>query len=146
MKKIFTLLVVAMTAMSSMAANYTDSLTVTVNGQSVEQHATISVDKDQDGLLTFSLNNFILSMGGQEMGIGVGGDGDQDGLAVDRVVDIGEGHNDALPLTTRGGDGIVHGLGHDIAIRLVLGILETGAIGDVGAHRGIRVLLVGLGL
>lgn len=27
MKKIFTLLVVAMTAMSSMAANYTDSLT-----------------------------------------------------------------------------------------------------------------------
>ena len=40
--------------------------------------------------------------------IGVGGDGDQDGLAVDRVVDIGEGHNDALPLTTRGGDGIVH--------------------------------------
>ena len=70
MKKIFTLLVVAMTAMSSMAANYTDSLTVTVNGQSVEQHATISVDKDQDGLLTFSLNNFILSMGGQEMGIG----------------------------------------------------------------------------
>ena len=45
MKKIFTLLVVAMTAMSSMAANYTDSLTVTVNGQSVEQHATISVVK-----------------------------------------------------------------------------------------------------
>lgn len=70
MKKIFTLLVVAMSALSSMANDYTDSLTVVVNGQSAEQHATISVDKDQDGLLTFSLNNFILSMEGQEMGIG----------------------------------------------------------------------------
>lgn len=46
MKKIFTLVAMAMTAIASMAADYTDSLTVTVNGVSNEQHATVKVEKE----------------------------------------------------------------------------------------------------
>lgn len=70
MKKIFTLIAVAMTAISSLATNYTDSLTVTVNGVVSEQHATVQVDKDDNGLMTFSLKNFVLKNDETEMPIG----------------------------------------------------------------------------
>lgn len=70
MKRIFTLLAVAMTALSSMATDYTDSLTVTVNGVVSEQHATVSVAEGADGLLTFSLKNFVLEAGGTTMPVG----------------------------------------------------------------------------
>lgn len=70
MKKIFTFVVMAMTAVASMAADYTDSLTVSVNGSVSEQHATVQVAKGDDGLLTFSLNNFILQTAETSMPIG----------------------------------------------------------------------------
>ena len=70
MKKIFTLVAMAMTAIAGMAADYTDSLTVTVNGVSNEQHATVKVEKGDDGLLTFSLNNFVLQSAETTMAIG----------------------------------------------------------------------------
>ena len=70
MKKIFTLLAATMAAVGSMAADYTDSLTVSVNGVSSEQHATVSVTKGDDGLLTFSLNNFVLQSAETTMPIG----------------------------------------------------------------------------
>jgi hypothetical protein len=70
MKKIFTLLAAAMAAVGSMAADYTDSLTVSVNGVSSEQHATVSVTKGDDGMMTFSLKNFTLVSDDTEMPIG----------------------------------------------------------------------------
>ncbi len=70
MKKIFTLLAAAMAAVSSMAADYTDSLTVSVNGAASEQHATVSVTKGDDGMMTFSLKNFTLASDETEMPIG----------------------------------------------------------------------------
>lgn len=70
MKKIFTLVVMAMAAIASMAADYTDSLTVSVNGLVNEQHATVQVTKGDDGLLTFSLNNFIMTTAETSMPIG----------------------------------------------------------------------------
>jgi hypothetical protein len=59
----------AMTAMTVMATDYTDSLVVKVNGVATEQSATVSVIK-QDGKYEFILKNFELAMGGQSMGIG----------------------------------------------------------------------------
>lgn len=70
MKKIFTFVVMAMTAVASMAADYTDSLTVSVNGKVSEQHATVEVAKGADGTLTFSLNNFIMETPETTMPIG----------------------------------------------------------------------------
>ncbi len=70
MKKIFTLIAAAMIAISSMAANYTDSLNVSVNGVVSEQHATVQVDKDANGLVTFSLKNFSLVTNETEMPVG----------------------------------------------------------------------------
>ncbi len=70
MKKIFTLLAAVMAAVGSMAADYTDSLTVTVNGVSSEQHATVSVTEDADGLMTFTLKNFTLVSAESEIAIG----------------------------------------------------------------------------
>lgn len=70
MKKIFTLVVMAMTAIASMANSYTDSLTVSVNGMVTEQHATVEVTKSADGLLTFSLKNFVLESAETTMPIG----------------------------------------------------------------------------
>lgn len=93
MKKIFTLVVMAMTAIASMAADYTDSLSVSVNGQVSEQHATVKVEKGDDGLLTFSLNNFVLSMAGQDMGIG--------NIVIDKLQPMVVG-NDTLLECTRG--------------------------------------------
>lgn len=70
MKKIITLLVVAVNVMMASANDYTDALAVEVNGVVSSQTATISLDQQSDGTYTLALKNFIMSMGGQQMGIG----------------------------------------------------------------------------
>ncbi len=46
--------------LAAMANSYTDKLTVTVNGESMEQEATIFITQGEDGKYTLSLNNFCL--------------------------------------------------------------------------------------
>ncbi|MBP3757216.1 MAG: PCMD domain-containing protein [Prevotella sp.] len=70
MKRLFTLFVGAMTALCSMATDYTDSLEVIVNGVSAVQKATISVTQQTDGKYTLSLNNFVLQGVDQTLGVG----------------------------------------------------------------------------
>ena len=58
--------------LAAMAADYTDSLAIYINGATtpVTTPATISVDQASNGTYTFTLKNFTLSMGGQTMYIG----------------------------------------------------------------------------
>lgn len=59
MKKVFTLLVSALMATAAFATDYTDNLTVTVNGTAMPAiQSTISVTENADGTYKFSLNNF----------------------------------------------------------------------------------------
>jgi hypothetical protein len=69
MKRIFTFIALFAIAVSAMATDYTDQLTVNVNGSITSQTATISVTQ-QNGKYTLSLNNFILLIGAEKMGIG----------------------------------------------------------------------------
>ena len=59
-------------AAAAMAADYTDSLAIYINGATtpVTTPATISVNQASNGTYTFTLKNFTLSMGGQTMYIG----------------------------------------------------------------------------
>lgn len=70
MKKILTFMWLAATALQGMAADYTDRLTVDVNGNVAEQQATISVDQTANGDYTLTLKNFKLEMGGQTLNVG----------------------------------------------------------------------------
>ena len=70
MKKIFTLLALALGAATASAADYTDVLSVNVNGVVSEQQATISLNQSNDGSYEFSLKNFMLVMGESSLGIG----------------------------------------------------------------------------
>lgn len=63
MKRIFTLIAAAMTALASMATDYTDKLQVLVNGSGATQEATISLIEEGDGTTTLMLNNFCLDDG-----------------------------------------------------------------------------------
>lgn len=63
MKRIFTLIAAAMTALASMATDYTDKLQVLVNGNVMTQEATISLIEEGDGTTTLMLNNFCLYAG-----------------------------------------------------------------------------------
>lgn len=56
-------------AISSYAKDYTDYLTVSVNGMATEQKATVSVE-EAAGIYTFTLKNLVLSLGGQSMPVG----------------------------------------------------------------------------
>ena len=58
MKRIFTLIAAVMTALASMATDYTDKLQVLVNGKWATQEATISLIEEEDGTTTLMLNNF----------------------------------------------------------------------------------------
>jgi hypothetical protein len=59
MKKVFTLLVSALMATASFATDYTDNLTVTVDGKAMPAiQSTISVTESADGTYKFALNNF----------------------------------------------------------------------------------------
>ena len=70
MKKILTFMWLAATALQGMAADYTDRLTVDVNGNVAEQQATISVDQTANGDYTLTLKNFKFEMGGQTLNVG----------------------------------------------------------------------------
>lgn len=63
MKRIFTLIAAVMTALASMATDYTDKLQVLVNGSGATQEATISLIEEEDGTTTLMLNNFCLDDG-----------------------------------------------------------------------------------
>ena len=59
MKKLFTLfLVIAVSAISAMAEDYTDNLSITVYGQTTNQEATITAEEQTNGKYKFALNNF----------------------------------------------------------------------------------------
>lgn len=63
MKRIFTLIAAVMTALASMATDYTDKLQVLVNGKWATQEATISLIEEEDGTTTLMLNNFCFDDG-----------------------------------------------------------------------------------
>jgi hypothetical protein len=69
MKKLFTLLFVAVVAIAARATDYNVPITITVNGVSVEQKGTITVT-EHDGLYDFTMKNFMLQNGDTPMGIG----------------------------------------------------------------------------
>ena len=69
MKKIFTLLLVAMAAVVARATDYIVPVTVVLNGVTSEQVGEFSVEEN-DGLYDISLKNFILSSENGPMGVG----------------------------------------------------------------------------
>jgi len=69
MKKIFTLLFVALTATAARATDYNVPVTVIVNGVSSEQDAIFSVNEN-NGLYDISLKNFMLQSEDGPMGVG----------------------------------------------------------------------------
>ena len=67
MKKLFTLfLVIAVSAISAMAEDYTDNLSITVYGKTTNQEATITAEEQTNGKYKFALNNF--AFGGEQVG------------------------------------------------------------------------------
>ena len=69
MKKLFTLLLVAMTAIAVRATDYNVPVTVIVNGMSSEQMGNFSV-VENDGLYDINLKNFVLQSENGPMGVG----------------------------------------------------------------------------
>ena len=111
MKKIAAIVVFAFIALTAFANKYTDKLTVTVNGESMEQQTTIDVTKGDDGKYTLSLNNFCLESSDEDgtlIRLGVGNIilPDREGTTVDGVTTIT--YNDAL-LITEGNDAGIEG-------------------------------------
>lgn len=111
MKKIAAIVVFAFIALTAFANKYTDKLTVTVNGESMEQQTTIDVTKGDDGKYTLSLNNFCLESPNEDgtvIRLGVGNIilPDREGTTVDGVTTIT--YNDAL-LITEGNDAGIEG-------------------------------------
>ena len=71
MKKFFTMAAIAMAAFTANATDYTDELTVTLNGTPIStSESTISVDQNDNGTYLLQLRNFILSAGGSTLPIG----------------------------------------------------------------------------
>lgn len=61
MKKIFTLIALLICTVSAMATDYTDQMTVTINGTTIaDQPATIIMERQDNGMYTLKLNNLIL--------------------------------------------------------------------------------------
>lgn len=69
MRKIFTLLFVAMTAIAARATDYNVPITVTINGVSSEQMGVITV-VENDGLYDLTVKNFMLQTVNGPMGVG----------------------------------------------------------------------------
>lgn len=62
MKKLFTCVLLTASSIAAMAADYTEQLTVNLNGMQIADNiSTISVDKQDDGNYTLRLNNFALN-------------------------------------------------------------------------------------
>ena len=70
MKKLFTLLFVAVVATAARATDYDVPLTITVDGVSVEQNGNISVVVDNNGLYDLTVKNFMLQSTDGPMGVG----------------------------------------------------------------------------
>ena len=67
MKKLFTLLfAIIASAMTAMATDYTDTLSITAYGSTTNQKATITAEEQANGKYKFALNEF--SFGGKEVG------------------------------------------------------------------------------
>ncbi len=69
MKKLFTLLLVAASALAARATDYTVPMVITVNGVSTEQTSLISITEN-GGLYDFNLKNFMLQSADGPMGVG----------------------------------------------------------------------------
>lgn len=70
MKKLFTLLFVAMTALTGMADTYNGPLHIDVNGTKVDQTSDITIEKQTDGNYTLKLMNFQITLGNSSMNVG----------------------------------------------------------------------------
>lgn len=104
MKKLFTLLFVAVVATAARATDYDVPLTITVNGVSVEQNGNISV-VDNNGLYDLTVKNFMLQSTDGPIGVGnveVKGikpyqDGDATLLLTKQIVTITPGDDPNVP-------------------------------------------------
>ena len=70
MKKLFTLLFVAMTALTGMADTYNGPLHIDINGKTVDQTTDITIEKQADGNYTLKLMNFKIKLGLTSMNVG----------------------------------------------------------------------------
>lgn len=70
MKKLFTLLFVAMTALTSMADTYNGPLHIDIDGKTVDQTTDITIEKQADGNYTLKLMNFKIKLGLTSMNVG----------------------------------------------------------------------------
>lgn len=74
MKKFLLTVLCALFCLCGMAQSekvYTEPLVVTINGESTEpQDASVTVVDNGNGTINFVLNNFVLNLGGEEMGVG----------------------------------------------------------------------------
>ena len=101
MKRLLTFISLALCSLTTFANDYTDKLTVTVNGESMEQQATITITEGADGKYTLSLNNFCLESveeDGSVTRIGVGNIvlADREGTTVDGITSIS--YNDDISI------------------------------------------------
>ena len=102
MKKLLTFISLALCSLTTMANDYTDKLTVTVNGESMEQQATITITQQSDGKYTFSLNNFCLESVDDDgtvsrMGVGNIVLADREGTTQDGITSIS--YDDIITIT-----------------------------------------------
>lgn len=93
MQRLLTFISLALCSLTAFANDYTDKLTVTVNGESMEQQATITITQQSDGKYTFSLNNFCLESVDDDgtvsrMGVGNIVLADREGTTVDGITSI----------------------------------------------------------
>lgn len=70
MKKLFTLLFVAMTALTGMADTYNGPLHIDIDGKTVDQTTDITIEKQADGNYTLKLMNFKFKLGKTTMNVG----------------------------------------------------------------------------
>ncbi len=71
MKKLFTLIALALSTLCMSATDYTEGLSVTINGTTTpKQETTITIDENTDGTYKLTLNNFVMVSDGTTMGIG----------------------------------------------------------------------------
>lgn len=70
MKKLFTLLFVAMTALTGMADTYNGPLHIDIDGKKVDQTSDITIEKQNDGNYTLKLMNFKFKLGKTTMNVG----------------------------------------------------------------------------
>lgn len=104
MKKISTLILSALTAMAAQATDYNVPITITVNGETSEQSAVISIE-ESNGLYDLTLKNFVLQSEDGPMGVGnveLKGiepckDGDATLLLTNQTITISDGDDPSVP-------------------------------------------------